>query len=82
MLNLILDRHRWYWVGAASTATDYNILNTSAKGRSHDVHTYFSESYLFVVNYDSSGTKQWTRPRGTLNYDYGNGVSTYSSGNV
>ena len=37
---------------------------------------------LFVVKYNSSGTKQWTKQFGTSTSDSANGVATDSSGNV
>ena len=37
---------------------------------------------IFLVKYNSSGTKQWTKQLGTPYSDYGNGVSTDSSGNI
>ena len=37
---------------------------------------------LFVVKYNSSGTKQWTKQLGTSSNDSANGVATDSSGNV
>jgi len=37
---------------------------------------------LFVVKYNSSGTKQWTKQNGTWEYDEARGVETDSSGNV
>ena len=37
---------------------------------------------LFVVKYNSSGTKQWTKQLGTSSTDLANGVATDSSGNV
>jgi len=39
-------------------------------------------SDLFVVKYNSSGTKQWTKQLGTSSRDYAYGVATDSSGNV
>ena len=39
-------------------------------------------SDLFVVKYNSSGTKQWTKQLGTSGIDSTNGVATDSSGNV
>ena len=39
-------------------------------------------SDLFVVKYNSSGTKQWTKQYGTGQYDEARGVATDSSGNV
>jgi hypothetical protein len=37
---------------------------------------------LFVVKYNSSGTKQWTKQLGTSSDDYAKGVAVDSSGNV
>ena len=37
---------------------------------------------LFVVKYNSSGTKQWTKQLGTSSSDYAHGVAVDSSGNV
>ena len=37
---------------------------------------------LFVVKYNSSGTKQWTKQLGTSGNDIAYGVATDSSGNV
>ena len=39
-------------------------------------------SILFLVKYNSSGTKQWTKQLGTSSDDYGRGVTTDSSGNI
>jgi len=42
-----------------------------------------SGSYdMFLVKYNSSGTKQWTKQLGTSSSDSGNGVTTDSSGNI
>ena len=37
---------------------------------------------LFVVKYNSSGTKQWTKQLGSSSNDYANGIVTDSSGSV
>ena len=37
---------------------------------------------LFVVKYNSSGTKQWTQQLGSSSFDEARGVATDSSGNV
>jgi hypothetical protein len=37
---------------------------------------------LFVVKYNSSGTKQWTKQLGSSSSDYAKGVAVDSSGNV
>jgi hypothetical protein len=39
-------------------------------------------SDLFLVKYNSSGTKQWTKQLGTSSSDYAYGIATDSSGNV
>jgi len=44
--------------------------------------TNAGSSDLFVVKYNSSGTKQWTKQLGTSGIDSTNGVTTDSSGNV
>jgi len=47
-----------------------------------DGNTNTGASDLFVVKYNSSGTKQWTKQLGTSSADSANGVATDSSGNV
>ena len=47
-----------------------------------DGNTSAGSSDLFVVKYNSSGTKQWTKQLGTSSGDFANGVATDSSGNV
>ena len=37
---------------------------------------------IFLVKYNSSGTKQWTKQLGTSSVDWSEGVVTDSSGNV
>ena len=47
-----------------------------------DGNTSLGSSDIFLVKYNSSGTKQWTKQLGTPYSDSGNGVSTDSSGNI
>ena len=47
-----------------------------------DGNTSAGNCDLFVVKYNSSGTKQWTKQLGTSITDLANGVVTDSSGNV
>ena len=47
-----------------------------------DGNTNAGNNDLFVVKYNSSGTKQWTKQLGTSSTDLANGVATDSSGNV
>jgi hypothetical protein len=37
---------------------------------------------IFLIKYDATGIKQWTRQIGTSSHDYGEGVATDSSGNI
>ena len=47
-----------------------------------DGNTNAGYNDLFVVKYNSSGTKQWTKQLGTSSSDESYGVATDSSGNV
>ena len=47
-----------------------------------DGNTNTGASDIFVVKYNSSGTKQWTKQLGTSSHDYGEGVTTDSSDNI
>ena len=47
-----------------------------------DNNTNAGSNDLFVVKYNSSGTKQWTKQMGSSSRDYDYGVATDSSGNV
>jgi hypothetical protein len=47
-----------------------------------DGNTSAGNADLFVVKYNSSGTKQWTKQLGTSSTDLADGVATDSSGNV
>ena len=47
-----------------------------------DGNTSAGSDDLFVVKYNSSGTKQWTKQLGTSIFDEAFGVATDSSGNV
>ena len=47
-----------------------------------DGNSNAGDADLFVVKYNSSGTKQWTKQMGTSSHDEAHGVATDSSGNV
>jgi len=47
-----------------------------------DWNTSAGANDLFVVKYNSSGTKEWTKQLGSASSDFANGVATDSSGNV
>jgi len=75
-----------------TTYTDYglgvitdssgNIYVTGEIGAELDGNTYLGDFDIFLVKYNSSGTKQWTKQLGTSSSDSGNGVTTDSSGNI
>ena len=47
-----------------------------------DNNTNSGSKDLFLVKYNSSGTKQWTQHLGTSSHDPGNGVTVDSSDNI
>jgi len=51
-------------------------------GLDGNTNSYASRTDIFLVKYNSSGTKQWTKQLGTSYEDRGNGVTTDSSGNI
>jgi len=69
---------------ARGVATDSsgNVYVTGDTYGGLDNNTNAGNSDLFVVKYNSSGTKQWTKQLGTSSTDSANGVVTDSSGNV
>ena len=69
---------------ARGVATDSsgNVYVTGYTEGGLDGNTSAGRSDLFVVKYNSSGTKQWTKQLGTWDSDFANGVATDSSGNV
>ena len=69
---------------ANGVATDSsgNVYVTGGTYGGLDGNTNTGNSDLFVVKYNSSGTKQWTKQLGSSSRDYDYGVATDSSGNV
>ena len=69
---------------ARGVATDSsgNVYVTGGTYGGLDGNTSAGDRDLFVVKYNSSGTKQWTKQIGTSSYDNASGVATDSSGNV
>ena len=59
-----------------------NIYVTGSTNRGLDGNSTSGEYDFFLVKYNSSGTKQWTRQLGTISSDYGNGVTVDSSDNI
>ena len=65
-----------------TTDSSGNIYVTGWTDGDLDGNTSSGESDIFLVKYNSSGTKQWTKQMGTSSQDYGKGVTTDSSGNI
>ena len=59
-----------------------NVYVTGLTGGGLDGNSNAGNWDIFLVKYDSAGTKQWTRQLGTITYDYGYGVAVDGSGNV
>jgi hypothetical protein len=56
--------------------------NTNMGGECEDGYDKRPCNDIFLVKYNSSGTKQWTKQLGTSSDEQGNGVTTDSSGNI
>jgi len=65
-----------------ATDSSGNIYVTGYTDGGLDGNTNSGSNDLFVVKYDSSGTKQWTQQLGTSYIDTATGITTDSSGNV
>ena len=55
---------------------------TGYTGGGLDGNTSSGGKDIFLIKYDSSGTKQWTKQLGTSSGDEGRGITTDSSGNI
>jgi len=77
-LGLLLDDEG----NGVSTDSSGNIYVTGYTYGGLDGNTNSGEWDIFLVKYNSSGTKQWTKQLGTSSSDSGNGVTTDSSGNI
>ena len=64
------------------TDSSGNVYVTGGTKGGLDGNTSAGNTDLFVVKYNSSGTKQWTKQYGTGQNDQARGVATDSSGNV
>jgi len=65
-----------------TTDSSGNIYVTGDTLGDLDGNTNSGSNDIFLVKYDSTGTKQWTKQLGTSGYDYGQGVTTDSSDNI
>ena len=59
-----------------------NIYVTGKTEGGLDGNTNSGKDDIFLVKYNSSGTKQWTQQLGTPTFDEGNGVAVDSSDNI
>ncbi len=59
-----------------------NVYVTGISEGNFDGHSYSGSDDMFLVKYDSSGNKKWSKLLGTTDYDRGYGVSVDSAGNV
>jgi hypothetical protein len=65
-----------------TTDSSGNIYVTGVTNGGLDGNTNLGSGDIFLVKYNSSGTKQWTKQLGTSSDDRGNDVTTDSSGNI
>jgi len=59
-----------------------NIYVTGWTQGGLDGNTNQGSEDIFLIKYNSSGVKQWTKQIGTSNQDFGHGVITDNSGNI
>jgi len=70
------------YANGVATDSSGNVYVTGGTKGGLDGNTSAGNTDLFVVKYNSSGTKQWTKQLGTSSTDLANGVATDPSGNV
>jgi len=70
------------YANGVATDSSGNVYVTGGTKGGLDGNTSAGYNDLFVVKYNSSGTKHWTKQLGTANHDLARGVATDSSGNV
>ena len=70
------------FANGVATDSSGNVYVTGSTYRNLDGNTSAGNADLFVVKYNSSGTKQWTKQLGSSSDDYANGIVTDSSGSV
>lgn len=67
---------------ALAVDTSGNAYITGLTAGNLDGNTGAGGYDMFLVKYDTTGTKQWTKQLGTASDDYGCGVAMDSSGNI
>jgi hypothetical protein len=70
------------YANGISTDSSDNVYVTGLTFSGLDGEGHAGQTDIFIVKYDSSGVKQWTRQLGTSSYDSGHGITTDSSGNI
>ena len=70
------------WGNGVTTDSSGFIYLTGYTGDELDGNIHSGWDDLFLMKYNSSGTKQWTKQLGTSSDERGNGVTTDSSGNI
>ena len=70
------------YANGVATDSSGNVYVTGGTKGGLDGNTSAGNTDLFVVKYNSSGTKQWTKQLGSSSSDYDYGVVTDSSRNV
>ena len=67
--------------GVTTDSSD-NIYVTGSTEGGLDGNINIGKRDIFLIKYNSSGTKQWTKQQGTSSNDSGRDVTTDSSGNI
>ena len=70
------------YANGVATDSSGNIYVTGGTKGGLDGNTSAGNTDLFVVKYNSSGTKQWTKQLGSSGRDSANGITIETSGNV
>ena len=70
------------YANGVATDSSGNVYVTGGTKGGLDGNTSAGDTDLFVVKYNSSGTKQWTKQLGSSGRDSANGIAIDSSGNV
>jgi len=70
------------YANGVATDSSGNVYVTGGTKGGLDGNTSAGNTDLFVVKYNSSGTKQWTKQLGSSGLDSANGIANDSSGNV
>ena len=70
------------YANGVATDSSGNVYVAGGTYGGLDGNNSAGNSDLFVVKYNSSGTKQWTKQLGSSSRDHARGVVTDSSGNV